>query len=67
MGKQTVRARIKQDWKRMLNMIDHVIYYLHRLDNYYVGYEEHQNVVRLLAQMIIDAQQLAEKFYKEKV
>ena len=67
MGKQTVRARIKQDWKRMLNMMDHVLFYLKRLDNYYVGYEEHQNVVRLITQMIVDAQTLAERFYKEKV
>jgi len=67
MPKQTVRARCKQHWKRAINMIDHVLYHFQMLDNFYVDHPEHQNVVRMISQMLIDAQTLAQKFYEEKV
>ena len=67
MPKQTHRARCRQHWKRAINMIDHVIYHLQHLDNFYVDYPEHQQMVRMIAQMLIDAQTLAERFLKEKV
>ena len=66
MPKMTTRNRCRQHWKRAINMIDHVLYHLQMLDNFYVERPEHQNVVRLISQMIVDAQTLAQRFLDEK-
>jgi len=47
-------------------MIDHVLYHLQMLDNFYVERPEHQNVVRMISQMLVDAQTLAQRFLDEK-
>jgi len=56
-----------QTWKRWDNIIDHALKHLQKLDYWYENYPEHRKVVRMLSQMLVDAQMLARAFYKEKV
>ena len=67
MPRATGRDRCRQTWKRLINLFDHLLYHCQKLDDYYVGYDEHQEVVRMITQMIVDTQALAEKWFKEKV
>jgi len=63
----STRKRIMQTWKRWDNIIDHALKHLQKLDYWYENYPEHRKVVRMLSQMLVDAQMLARAFYKEKV